>query len=508
MSDARSLSPDEWKAVNDAFHRALELPGPDRAAFLETRFDQAPHLTAEVAALIAAHERSGGFMERPAAAWLDPGELDPLVGRHVAQYLVTRRIGSGGMGVVYQADDTRLGRTVALKALTPELTDDAYSRERLRREARAAAGLTDPGIATVYALEEVDGQMYIASEFVRGETLRDELGRGPIDTTRVIELGVAVTRALAAAHENGVVHRDLKPENVMALPGGGVKILDFGLAAFRDQPDGPRLTGAGAVLGTPAYMSPEQIRGEPIDARSDLFSLGIVLYELANGRNPFAGSDGPSTMARILEADPRPWPEPGSVGGGTARDGALAAVVARCLNKRPGDRYPSALALLAALQGAREGRLPTPPPAELQMVADERAVRWWHFHQAVAGVAYLLLLVPLWLAQQWAGDGPGLLIFVAGAASAATAAVLRFHLRFAANELPQELARQQARARPWLRLSDAAFVAVLSITGARVLERLPELGVLLITAAVVVLLVSTIVEPATSRAALGARRDP
>ncbi len=504
MNDPRDLSREDWQAINEAFHLAVEMRGADRAAFLERRFGEAARLKAEVTALIAAHERGGELLERPAAAWVDPGELDPLVGRDVGHYRLARRIGSGGMGVVYQADDTRLGRTVALKALAPALTDDATSRERLRREARAAAGLTHPGIATVFALEEIDGQMYIASEFVRGETLRDELARGPLATSRVIELGIDIARALAAAHANGLVHRDLKPENVMALPGGGVKILDFGLAAYRDRPDGPRLTGDGGILGTPAYMSPEQIRGEPVDARSDLFSLGILLFELSRGVNPFAGADSASTLARILETAPRPWSESGPADALSPPERGLAAVVTRCLAKKPDGRYPSAASIVTALEAAREGAIPEIPPPTVA-AGDQRAVWWWQFHQAAAAVAYLVLLVPLWLAEQWTPDATGMLVFVAGAASAATAAVLRFHLRFTASELPQEFARQRARATPWLRLSDAAFVTVLAVTGARVLDPFPELGALLITAAVVVLLVSTIVEPATSRAALAAR---
>jgi len=499
VTKSRRLAPEDWARANDLFHRAVELPRADREALLDAECAGQTVLRTEVVSLLEAHDRSGSFLDRPAAAALDPGELDPLVGRQLGQYRVTRRIGAGGMGVVYEADDTRLGRTVALKALTPEFTHDGKRRERLRREARAAAGLTHPGIATVYALEEIDGHMYIATEFVPGETLRDELTGGPLPTSRVIDLGIAISQALAAAHERGVIHRDLKPENVIALPDGGVKILDFGLARFREPQGDPNLTRDGGVLGTPSYMSPEQIRGETIDARSDLFALGTMLFELAHGSNPFKGTDSSTTLARILDADPPKWSASGSGSDGAAAK-ALAAVVHRCLARRPGDRFATAREVAAALEAAREGL--TPPPVALPPADDRRAAWWWQFHQVAVTVAYAVLLIPLWLATQETGGGTSLLAFVAGAVAVTTAGVFRLHLRFAASALPGELGRQRAHARPWLRLADAAFVAVLAIQGARVLDAWPELGVLLIAAAVVVLLVATVVEPATTRAAL------
>ncbi len=501
MTTSPRLSPDDWARANDLFHRAVELPRPAREAMLDAECAGNAALRAEVVSLLEAHDKSEGFLDHPAAAAVDPGELDPLVGRQIGHYLVTRRIGAGGMGVVYQADDTRLGRTVALKALAPDFTHDPTRRERLRREARAAAGLTHPGIATVYALEEIDGHMYIASEFVPGETLRDELARGPLPTARVIDLGIALSRALATAHERGVIHRDLKPENVIALPDGGVKILDFGLARFRDPQGDPTLTRDGGALGTPSYMSPEQIRSEKVDNRTDLFSLGTVLFELANGHNPFASTDSTSTLARILEAEPRQWSSNVSGPGAQASRG-LATVVRRCLAKRPDDRFATAREVAAALEAARDGMVPSRAASNRQ---DGRAVWWWQFHQIAVTVAYGLLLVPTWLAHQWTPDGrAGLLIFVAGAMAAVTAGVFRLHLRFAAIELPQELSRQRAHARPWLRVADTVFVVVLALSGARTLDTAPELGVFLIASAVVVLLIATVVEPATTRAALDA----
>ena len=205
--------------------------------------------------------------------------LDKDVPERIGHYLIRGVLGEGGMGVVYLAEDSRLGRTVALKAVAPQYVGDPARRERLRREARAAASLQHPGIATVFALEEIDDHLYIAGEYVPGETLRDELARGPLTPARAVETMLAIARALAVAHERGVIHRDLKPENLMRTPAGDMKILDFGLARVHDPVStDATLSAEGSVLGTPAYMSPEQIRGKTVDGRADLFALGVVLY--------------------------------------------------------------------------------------------------------------------------------------------------------------------------------------------------------------------------------------
>ena len=506
MSDSRRLSPAEWATVNDLFHRAIDLPPDLRRAFLDDQCARQPHLKSEVEALIAAEARATGFLDRPAAALVDPALLDPLVGRQVGHYVVTGRLGSGGMGVVYRADDTRLGRTVALKAIAPDFTTDPARRERLRREARAVAGLAHPGIATVYALEEVDGQMFIASEFVPGETLRDELARGPAGASRALDLGIGLARALAEAHAHGVVHRDLKPENVIARPDGAVKVLDFGLARFREPPGDANLTGEGKVLGTPAYMSPEQIRGGPVDERSDIFSLGILLYELGCGRNPFAGPDSAATLANILESEPAAWPWSSQAGPADSLETGLSAAISRCLEKDPAGRFESARQLAEALEGVRAGRL-SPTAAGLRPQPVGSARWWWRFHQIASSASYVLLLGPLWLAHLWMAPGAGIALFALAAAAGSAAAVLRLHLLFTADTLPLELAAQRGRVRPWLRVADTAYVTALAIAGALTLGEHAFTGTFLVAAGVVVLLVSTLVEPATTRAALdGPRR--
>jgi serine/threonine protein kinase len=271
--------------VVELFHRALERPSAERAAFLDDACAGNAALRAEVESLLGSHESAGTFMETPpagAARLIDLMDQSgaSLVGQSLGQYEIRRVLGAGGMGVVYLADDTRLGRTVALKAIAPQFAADDGRRERLRREARAAATLSHPNIATIYALEQFGDQLFIASEYVPGETLRDEISSGPQSFNRVVETALALGRALTLAHDRGIVHRDLKPENIIRRPDGEIKILDFGLARVRasDPPPSPQLTEDGARLGTPTYMSPEQLRGEPLDGRSDLFALGVVIY--------------------------------------------------------------------------------------------------------------------------------------------------------------------------------------------------------------------------------------
>ena len=280
---------------------------------------------------------------------------DPLVGQRLGHYQIRRLLGEGGMGIVYLADDTRLAREVALKAVRAQFADDPVRRARLEREAQAAAALTHPGIATVYALEEFDGRLFISSEYVAGETLRTELGRGPLSGTRLLETAIGIAQPLAAAHARGLVHRDLKPENVIRTPEGAIKILDFGLARLQDrQSRDQAITTQGTLLGTPAYMSPEQIRATDVDFRSDLFSFGIVVYELATGVNPFAGGDPASTIARILEVEPARLAERVPVSSAnTAGLGALTRVVTTCLQKDRNARYQSTRELEAALDAAR-----------------------------------------------------------------------------------------------------------------------------------------------------------
>ena len=303
-----------------------------------------------------------------AAGGDEAGGAGLTAGRRLGPYRIIRKLGEGGMGVVHLAEDTRLGRRVAIKALPPRFTRDERRRRRLRREARAAASLTHPGIATVHALEEFDGALCIVSEYVAGETLRQELAAGPLPPADLLDTAIAIARALAAAHEGNVLHRDLKPENVIrvrdtGIEDAGVKIVDFGLARFGDPEaaaaSATQLTAPGAMLGTPGYMAPEQIRGEPVDFRADIFAFGVLLFELATGSHPFTSATPVSTVARVLEATP---PDLRQLA--PACPAALAAVIRRCLQKDPAQRYAATRELVDDLAGAR--RTPAESPAALR----------------------------------------------------------------------------------------------------------------------------------------------
>jgi serine/threonine protein kinase len=499
VSDRNAVDREIWARVGELFHRAIELPATERVAFV-TRATQDDRVRREVLSLIASHDRATDFIEH-AAARLDTAEPPDRIGH----YVIRGVLGEGGMGVVYLAEDSRLSRTVALKAVAPQFLNDAARRERLRREARAAAALHHPGIATVFALEEIDGHLYIAGEYVPGETLRDELSRGPLTATRAVDTILGVARALAVAHERGVIHRDLKPENLMRTPSGEVKILDFGLARLHDPSANEiALSGDGTVLGTPAYMSPEQIRGTTVDARADLFALGVVLYELLTSENPFAGHDPASTIARILESEPERLRDRAPIDSSAAAIGQLDRVVHTCLRKRATDRFPSARELVAALEDvqatlAGRRRDSAPLPAE-RPVSSERAVWWWKFHQAATAIGYAALLLPLWRLRNFA-EPAGTLLFVGGLVGATAAGAVRLHAWFAVDLDRSRWRREQRQSAPWRLAADVLMTAVLGAEGIIALLSREAWGILLVAASAAVLVAFAVVEPATTRAA-------
>ena len=266
-------------------------------------------------------------------------------GSRLGPYEIVSSIGTGGMGEVYRAHDARLGRDVALKVLPSALAADPDRRERFEREARAAAALNHPNIVTIHSVEEIDGTPFITLELVEGKTLADLIPAGGLPLDRVLTLGIALADGVGAAHQRGITHRDLKPSNVMLTDDGRVKVLDFGLAKVREDEQKAAsaglstvaLTGEGRIVGTVAYMSPEQAEGKPVDPRTDVFSLGIILYELASGTRPFTGDTPMSTMSAIIKDTPKPITE---VRPGLPRE--LSKIVNRCLAKDVEDRYQSA----------------------------------------------------------------------------------------------------------------------------------------------------------------------
>jgi len=357
------------------------------------------------------------------------------------------------MGRVYLASDSRLGRRVALKALAPRLVSDPRQRERLKREAQVAAGLAHPGICTVYALEEIDGSLYIATEFVDGRTLRDEIqsGRRP-SPPELLRTARELSAALAAAHAAAVVHRDLKPENVMRAADGRLKILDFGLARV-DRPDrapASFVSVPGAAFGTPAYMAPEQINGEPVDARADVFALGVLLYEYASGTHPFDAANPLAIAARVLNGDVAPLSSRGVKAGPL-----IDQVLARCLRKAPADRYTSAIEVADAL--GRDSPTPSPAPS--------RHRTWWRIHQMVIFALYIGGVVTAWLIKSSVETSVTLGLFLALSAASTLGCVLRGHLMFTERVKPRRFAHERNNtARPLLGVD--LTVAVLMIGAA------------------------------------------
>ena len=507
------VAPEDWGRAKAVFDAALDRGLSERDAFLDEACAGSPWLRAEVASLLAAHERAGDFIEAPAfeaAAQLlveDPGES--LEGRTVGPYIVRHEIGRGGMGVVYLADDTRLSRRVALKALPPGTGREPGRRERLRQEARSTATLSHPGIATIYALEEIADELYLVSEYVPGQTLRTLIQAGPLPLAQVVEIATQLAHALAVAHAHGVVHRDLKPENVVRTPAGVVKILDFGVARLESSA-AARLTQDGTMLGTPGYMAPEQIRGRDVDFRSDLFAFGLLVYEMASGSNPFEARTPAATIGRILETDIAPLSE-------VSRSGAptLDQIVATCLRKDPAERYASTLELEADLerlkkdfstdrdQGARDRR-----SAVAEGPRHSRALTprwWWECHQLVVSTIYALMMYPTWRVRSWLEQPFGMVFLFAVLACAAAATSLRLHLWFTARFCPSELPAQRARALPWTRWCDAGFVASLVVAAIAIGKSHPEVATLLITVSIAIAVTSFMIEPTTTRAAFRER---
>jgi serine/threonine protein kinase len=308
-----------WKQVDEMLDAALELPPAEREGYVAKASDGNDELRREVLSLLRAQEQAGTFLAgsamRAAAQVLARESAGSgrgsLVGCEVGTYKIEKLLGAGGMGEVYLASEARLNRRVALKILPPEFVADAERVARFEREARAVSALNHHNLVTIYDLGSLDGIHYIAMEYVEGRTLR-ELASGRLKLKEILSVVSQAAEALAAAHRAGVVHRDVKPENIMVRADGYVKVLDFGLAKLLETPAdgvGAAETQAGAVMGTLAYMSPEQAAAEPLDARTDVWSLGVVLYELATGRKPFAGRNRRETVNAILSDEPEPATE-------------------------------------------------------------------------------------------------------------------------------------------------------------------------------------------------------
>jgi eukaryotic-like serine/threonine-protein kinase len=367
------MTPERWQLVDKLLGEALEYEPNGRAAFLDQVCMGDAALRRKVETLLAAHERAESFIETPAlevAAQALAQQARSMVGRRLGRYQILSLLGAGGMGEVYCARDTHLNREVAVKVLPAHLAQDVVARARFEREAQAVAALSHPNILAIHDFGMEQDIHYAVTELLEGETLRQRLTGGALPWHEAVKLGVAVADGLAAAHAKGIIHRDLKPENLFLSSDGRVKILDFGLARRKpvatlsvasSTPTVENVTEPGMVMGTVGYMSPEQVRGEEVDERSDLFAFGCVLYETVAGERAFARQTAAETMAAILRDEP---PKLAEVSQNAPPE--LERVVNRCLKKKAAERYQSANDLAIDLNALLSGAATTAPaPARL-----------------------------------------------------------------------------------------------------------------------------------------------
>ena len=496
------VNPERWQRLKEIFDAALDKTDSERTAFLDEACQSDPELRREVESLLKS-QGSDSFLEKPAyeaVPELFENETEGIsIGRQLGAYIITGKIGQGGMGIVYLARDTKLDRPVALKMLAPKYTRDLPQRERLKREARAAARLSHPGIATIYSLEEFGDDLCMISEYVPGSTIHQILSGNRLPFSQVLDIAIQIAEALAAAHEQGIVHRDLKPENVIRTDSGSVKILDFGLARVEPREgaiSNPRLTQTGAFLGTPAYASPEQLLGSEVDRNTDIFSFGIMLYEMAAGKHPFGASDSMSTIARILEAE---VDDLSKINPEISKD--FSRIVRKCLRKVPTDRYKNTRDLLAELKRLLNSR-------EADVVEPQQSpFWWWQFHQAVAGFGYYGMLYPMWwvredLAHKQMRGTEGSLLFFLALVAVGVAANLRLHLWFTSRFYISELAEQRGKTARWIYCADWLFALTLAVTAIRIYEIHAIIATLLMSVAIGSLVAFTLIEPTTAKAAL------
>src|SRR3989454_6444241 len=357
------MTSERWEQVGKLYQAALALQPNKRETFLDDTCGDDTAMRREVESLLAAEDGAGSFLAagamKDAARMLVEEKSLSLVAKELGHYQVLSLLGAGGMGEVYLAEDVLLGRKVALKLLPAELTANQDRLRRFEQEAQAASALNHPNIITIHEIGQVDGLNFIVTEFIAGETLRQRMATARLNLATVLDVAIQAASALAAAHAAGIVHRDLKPENIMVRPDGLIKVLDFGLAKMTepgtsDVESEARTvarvdTKMGAIMGTAQYMSPEQARGLKVDARTDIFSLGVVLYEMLAGRAPFVGETTADIISVLLHKEPQPLstlaPEPPA---------DLQHIVSKTLRKDKDERYQTVKRLLVGLKSLKQ----------------------------------------------------------------------------------------------------------------------------------------------------------
>ena len=400
------MESDRWKQVEKLLQAAWERPPEQRDAFLRQACAGDKALEQEVRSLLSSEQRVGSFLDKPAIDVASRAAGDDtsmsaaegsFTGLIISHYRILEKLGGGGMGVVYKAEDIRLGRLVAVKFLQQEIAHDPKALSRFEREARAASALNHANICTIYEVEEHNHQPVIVMELLEGQSLRQKIAWGPMVIDELLELGIETANALEAAHAKGIIHRDIKPANIFVTRQGHAKVLDFGLAKAAplvseqtgDRSTAPmedELTGTGVAMGTVSYMSPEQIRAEALDARTDLFSFGVVLYQMATGKLPFSGPSQPMIFDAILNRSPV---SPATFNPELPQE--LARIISKCLEKDRKLRYQSAAEIRTDLQRLRRdtetGRVTTsaePPPRK------SSGKRWKWMLPSAAAIALAL----------------------------------------------------------------------------------------------------------------------